>query len=181
MSIPSIDINRYQIISKIGEGGFSVVYRVKDKITGLFYAAKVSTLMIDEDTKDSQEAILLFREVYLLSVLDHPCILKFVGYFQTNFEDDPVPTIITELATNGSLLDIIEMEKSGLSPKNWDNTKKIINIYGIASGMSYLHSNNVIHRDLKLNNVLVDDNFHPKISDFGLSKITDFLSVSINI
>ena len=183
MSTPDLDldISRYKIISKIGEGGFSIVYRVKDITTGFFYAAKVSNFMIDEDTKDSQESIILFREVNLLSVLDHPCILKFIGYFQTNFEKDPVPTIITELATNGSLRDIIELENSGLSPKNWDNTKKLINIYGIACGMSYLHSHNVIHRDLKLDNILVDDYLHPKISDFGLSKILDFLSISLNV
>lgn len=47
--------------------------------------------------------------------------------------------------------------------------------------MSYLHSNNVIHRDLKLDNILVDDYLHPKISDFGLFKILDFLSISLNV
>lgn len=46
--------------------------------------------------------------------------------------------------------------------------------------MAYLHSHNVIHRDLKPGNVLMDEYLHPKISDFGLSKITDFLSISMN-
>lgn len=86
MSTPDLDldINRYKIISKIGEGGFSIAYRVKD-ITGFFYAAKVSNFMIDEDTKDSQESIILFREVNLLSVLDHPCILKFIRSSSYNY------------------------------------------------------------------------------------------------
>lgn len=179
MTIP--DINAYKKISKIGEGGFSEVSRVKEIKTGEYYAAKVSKFMINEETKDSQEALLLFREVNYMSLLNHPSVLKFIGYYQTDFEGEPQPTIITELATNGSLRDIIEMELSGLSPTGLDDTKKLINIYGIASGLLYIHSHNLIHRDLKPENVLIDDFLYPKISDFGLSKITDFLSVSINI
>ncbi|KAK8883181.1 hypothetical protein M9Y10_045831 [Tritrichomonas musculus] len=72
------------------------------------------------------------------------------------------------------------MELSGLSPDEWGDTKKLINIYGIASDMSYLHEQNILHRDLKPENVLVDGYLYPKISDFGLSKITDFLSISMN-
>ena len=47
----------------------------------------------------------------------------------------------------------------------------LIHIYGIASIMSYLHENDIIHRDLKLDNILFDDYLFPKISDFGLSKV----------
>lgn len=115
-----------------------------------------------------------------MSLLNYPSVIKFVGYYSTNFDDDPLPTIITELAVNGSLQDIIRMESQGLSPSDWNYTKKLINIYGIAAGMSYLHSHNVLHRDLKPENILVDEYLHPKISDFGLSKITDFLSTSMN-
>ena len=50
---PDLDISRYTIISKIGEGSFSNVYRIKDNILNVHYAAKVAKFMIDEDTKDS--------------------------------------------------------------------------------------------------------------------------------
>lgn len=53
-----------------------------------------------------------------MSLLNHPSILKFIGYSQTDFDGDPTPTIITEYATNGSLYEILEMEKSGLSPRS---------------------------------------------------------------
>ncbi|KAK8839443.1 hypothetical protein M9Y10_031797 [Tritrichomonas musculus] len=175
-----LDIDRYKIISKIGEGGFSQVYRVKDLKDGHYYAAKVANFMVNEETKDLQQTHLLFREVNLMSLLNHPAILRFIGYYSTNFDEDPVPTIITDLATNGSLRNLIEMESLGLSHKNWDITKKLIIIYGIASGMTYLHSHNVLHRDLKPENILIDEYLHPMISDFGLSKITDFLSISMN-
>lgn len=69
----------------------------------------------------------------------------------------------------GTLGDIIKK-----CPKNWTNTKKLINTYGIAHAMSYLHHNNILHRDLSIWNVLVDKNYYPKLSDFGLSiKIND--------
>lgn len=174
------DLNRYKLISKIGEGAFSKVYRVKDSETNIYYAAKVANLVVDEDSVDSQDSRLLFREVNLISMLNHPAVLKFVGYYQTDFENEPKPTIVTELATRGSLKDVIEMEISSISPYDWNDTKKLINIYGIASGLAFLHENSIIHRDLKPENILMDENLHPKISDFGLSKMTDFLSVSMN-
>ncbi|KAK8864991.1 hypothetical protein M9Y10_010519 [Tritrichomonas musculus] len=176
-----LDIHRYTMINKIGEGGFGHIYQIKDKNSDNYYAAKVLDFMIDDDAKDSEEALHLFREINLMSLLNHPSILRFIEYHPRNIEDDPFPTIIMELATNGSLRDIIELENSGLSPDGWDDIKKLINIYGIAAGMSYLHSHNIIHRDLKPENILVDVYLHPKISDFGLSKIMDILSKSMNV
>lgn len=74
-----IDLTRYRIISKIGEGSFSKVYRAKDSKTNKSYAAKICKFMVGENTQDSEEARLLFREVNLMSLLNHPSVLKFVG------------------------------------------------------------------------------------------------------
>ncbi|KAK8890736.1 hypothetical protein M9Y10_035521 [Tritrichomonas musculus] len=176
-----VNLNEYKILNFIGDGAFSNVFMIKCKKTRIKYAAKVIKLMVDEDTRDDDDTLHIFREVNLISILNYPSILKFIGYSQTNFDGDPNPTIITEYATNGSLKNIIEMEKLGIPPKEWNETKKLINIYGIASGMSYMHKYNVINRDLKPENILIDDYLYPKISDFGLSKILDTLSASMNI
>lgn len=93
--------------------------------------------MVDESTQDEQSTILLFREVNLMSLLNYPSILKFIGYCQTNFDNDPCPTIVSEFATNGSLRGVIDMEKAGISPDDWNATKKLINIFGIAAGLMY--------------------------------------------
>ena len=78
---PAIDITEYKIINKIGEGSYSIVYRVKDLKTERSYAAKVSKFMIAEETKNNPETLSLFREVNLMSLLNHPSILKFISFY----------------------------------------------------------------------------------------------------
>lgn len=59
----------------------------------------------------------------------------------------------------------------GLSDSKYDNTTRQKILIGIARGMIYLHKNYIIHRDLKPGNILLDDDFNPHITDFGLSKV----------
>ena len=176
-----LKLSNYKIIRHIGSGSFSNVYLVKNQQTRKSYAAKVSNSVVDNDTRDEKETLSLFREVNILTLLDHPAILKFIGYSQTDFEGNPRPTIVTEYSLNGTLYSVLDQAKSGLSPLNWNDTNKLIIVFGIASGMMYIHAHNVIHRDLKPENILLDGFFHPKISDFGLSKVNDILSASMNI
>ncbi|KAK8839074.1 hypothetical protein M9Y10_032543 [Tritrichomonas musculus] len=165
-----INLSDFQVLKHIGEGSFGDVYQIKNKTTNKMYAAKILKNQISSDYLHNEETLLFFREVKLLSILNHPSFIRFKGYSSVNFEQLPYPTIITQFASNGTLKDIIKSESLGLSPKGWDETKKLINIYGIAEGLKYLHYNNIIHRDLKLENILLDDNLYPKISDFGLIK-----------
>lgn len=166
-----IDINQYQQLDKIGKGQFGVVYKVKDKKSNKIYAAKISLTVI-ELTDDNESFVRnLVREVNIISKLDHPSIVKFVGFSRYDFHDKPKPVIVTEIMNGGSLKDLIELERSGISPTKWNDTRKLIILYGIAAAMMYLHAHNIIHRDLKPENILMDENLYPKIADFGLSKI----------
>lgn len=175
-----LDLSLYEPLYRIGAGGFSQVYLIEDENKQQF-AAKVSDSELNAKIKDYQSTVMLFREISLMSLMNHPSILKFIGYSPTDFNGNPHPTIITELAINKSLFDMIETEKSGSPPAEWNDTTKLIIIYGIASGMSYLHSNQIIHRDLKTKNILLNEFFHPLISDFGLSKTKAFISKSMNL
>ena len=73
--------------------------------------------------------------------------------------------MINEYSSKRSLFDILENERKGEKNDDWNDTKKLINIYGIASGMSYLHSNNIIHFNLNPKSILVDNQFHTKIAN----------------
>ena len=108
------------------------------------------------------------REVKILIFAKHPTIIKFYGYSKLDFQDET--NIIMELAKNGSLNDVISNAERGNKSEFYTNTAKQIIIVGISRGMKYLHDNQIIHRDLKAGNILLDDNFYPLITDFGMSK-----------
>ena len=168
VNLGSIDLNKYEKLKKIGSGGFGSVYEIKEKETQVIYAAKISIYEVDQCSNDV--IINLSREIDIISKLNHPSILKFIGFSSRNFKNKQKPTIISEYAPNFSLDKIIENERLGIGNHEWNDTKKLINIYGIASGMAYLHSLDILHRDLKPANILLDNFLYPKIADFGLSK-----------
>ncbi|KAK8899348.1 hypothetical protein M9Y10_001662 [Tritrichomonas musculus] len=174
-----LDLNSFTLMNRIGLGGFSEVFKVKDNKTGNVLAAKIS-LKPFIDNNDS-EIRNLKREINILAKLNHPSILKFFGFSPFNFHKDEKPTIITEFMPNGSLADIIELERKSNSSSFWNETRKLINIYGIASAMAYLHLHKIIHRDLKPANILMDDYLCPKIADFGLSKVDHTNQESMSI
>lgn len=115
--------------------------------------------------------IVLAREVNNTLILNHPTIIKLIRYSQTDFYNDSKPVIVTEYFPNKSLFEVLEQIRHGTAIPEWNDTKKLINIYGIATGMQYSPANNLIHRDLKTQNILIDEYLYPRITDFGLSKI----------
>lgn len=164
-----LDLRQYEKGKYLGKGGFGKVYEAREKSTGKLFAAKISLTATSESSDELIHNLL--REVNINASIRHASILHFIGFNPKDFENQDFPVIITELAANGSLEDVIDLEGRGLSIEGWNETKKLIMIFGIASGMSFLHSHDIIHRDLKLENILVDERLFPKISDFGLSKI----------
>ena len=168
VDIDPIDLSLFEQKIFVGEGQFGEVYKIKDKKTGKYIDAKINI----KELKfcNTNEIKNLTREINNLSKLKSPSILKFIGYNINDFTKNPKPTIITEFSPNGSLETIIEMQKRGLTPEKWTQTKQLITIYGIASGMSYMHKNDILHRDLKPANIFYDEYLFPKIGDLGLSK-----------
>lgn len=158
----------YDVLGLIGEGGFGKVKKIQKKETNEIYALKVIKCNL-QTTKRTQR-IHLKREIQILSNIYHPAILKYISYDLTEKNQKIKLSIVTEYMSHGSLDKVIEKEVNNKKPRNWNETTKIINLYGIASAMSYLHSRKIIHRDLKPANILEDKNFYPRIADFGLAK-----------
>lgn len=126
--------------------------------------------------KEMQDII---QQTNIISQINHPTILKLIGFSPSNFKEEPKPTIITEMITKKRLFDILEFAKYNNSLVDWNNTKKFINIYGIASGMKCLHSFGIIHSNLNPKSIYLDVNMYPKMTDFGrLTQILIFNSMT---
>lgn len=107
------------------------------------------------------------------SKLDHPSIIKFNGINFQYVESTLKPILITEYFTNGSLKTLLNKENQN---EKWNQTTKSIFLLGISNAIKYLHENGIFHLDLKPENVLIDENFHPILCDFGLFRcFPDFI------
>lgn len=90
-----LNLKKYQIIYRIGQGSFSTVFRIKNLETNEYYAAKVSKFMADDENEEVTKS--LFREINLMALLNHPSILKFIGYSPVNNEGHLLPTIVKKV------------------------------------------------------------------------------------
>ncbi|HMV29274.1 MAG TPA: serine/threonine-protein kinase, partial [Anaerolineales bacterium] len=152
-------IGRYEVKSELGRGGMATVYRAVDPNSGREVAVKVlpREMMHDPQFRERFE-----REIKMIASLEHPAIVPVydVG------DIDGQPYFVMRFMTGGSLSDLIE---KGSIPI--DETAKIIE--KIAQGLAYAHRKGVIHRDLKPDNILFNDDGEPFISDFGVAKLSE--------
>lgn len=150
---------RYKIISELGRGGMATVYRAFDPNFDREVAIKA---LPREMMHDPQFRSRFEREIKMVAQLGHPSI---VPVYDTG-EVDGQPYFVMRFMTGGSLSDRIE--KGGIPI---EETARIIG--KIAQGLAYAHRKGVIHRDLKPDNILFDENGEPFISDFGVAKLIE--------
>ena len=127
--------------------------------------AKVSNNKIYEPKRD--ELVQLSREMSFLSQLEHPSIIKFIGYSPTDFSNEQHSVLVTEIYGDCTLSDILDQERKQKTSKI-DSTTILIILYGVASGMSYLHTHKIIHRNLNPDSVYLDKRMYPKLGNFEL-------------
>lgn len=167
MKDSKVNIKKFKRLEQIGHGSFGNVCKAKYNENDKIYAAKC--LIIRYDDFGDQSKISFERELYCHQHLNHPAIIKYFGFSDTNFDGEDSPVIFTKYMENGSLFKMFENIRLGKA-KKWNNTKIVINILGITLGVKHLHSETIIHRDLKPSNILLDSNLYPKLTDFGTSK-----------
>eukprot|EP00270_Netrium_digitus_P011617 TRINITY_DN3712_c0_g1_i1.p1 TRINITY_DN3712_c0_g1~~TRINITY_DN3712_c0_g1_i1.p1 ORF type:complete len:518 (-),score=73.22 TRINITY_DN3712_c0_g1_i1:383-1936(-) len=144
----------------LGEGGFGCVYKGVIPSTGEVVAVK----QLDRSGLQGNREFLV--EVLMLSLLHHPHLVHLIGYCA----DGDQRILVYEFMDKGALEDHLLGAKKGTL--DWNTRMKIA--AGAAKGLEYLHARAnppVIFRDLKTSNILLDENFHPKLSDFGLAKL----------
>ncbi|KAJ7955892.1 Protein kinase [Quillaja saponaria] len=144
----------------IGEGGFGRVY------SGLLDdGMKVAVKVLKRD--DQQGGREFLAEVEMLSRLHHRNLVKLIGICA----EDRARCLVYELIPNGSVESHLHGVDKETAPLNWGARTKIA--LGAARGLAYLHEDSsprVIHRDFKSSNILLEHDFTPKVSDFGLAR-----------
>ncbi|KAK8878640.1 hypothetical protein M9Y10_005420 [Tritrichomonas musculus] len=103
------------------------------------------------------------------SELRNDTIVPFIGYCIDQNANIPTYSIIIQFMQNYSLNDLFQDCGGGIPHENWDFTRQIIFLYGIAYGIDYLHQNKIVHGNLNFCNILVSGNLLPKVSDFLIS------------
>ncbi|KZV17197.1 putative receptor-like protein kinase-like [Dorcoceras hygrometricum] len=152
---------------KLGQGGYGSVYMGK-----LRSGNNVAVKVLSKPSTNGQDFI---NEVATMGRIHHMNVIQLVGYCV----DRSKCALVYDFMPNGSLEKYIYIEKPGNSSLSWDRKHEIA--VGVARGIEYLHRGcdiQILHFDIKPHNILLDDNFNPKISDFGLAK---FYSTEKNI
>jgi serine/threonine protein kinase/ABC-type proline/glycine betaine transport system substrate-binding protein len=145
---------------KIGEGAYGVVFE------GIYLNKKVAVkqLFVDGVQDDVREEF--HAEVNIMRAMEHPCLVKLLGVM----EKMPKLLLVTELMLKGSLWDYYHREKRP-SPHARHMALVLEQSIDMADGMEYLHEKKILHRDLKSQNIWLDENLKCKIGDFGMSRL----------
>jgi serine/threonine protein kinase/tetratricopeptide (TPR) repeat protein len=155
-------LGRYQILAEIGRGGMGVVYRATDTRLHREVALKVLPAELTADPERKQRFI---REAQTASQLSHP----HIGMIHEVDEADGITFMTMELIRGEKLSDVLARGGLSLSHALEIATE-------VAEGLARAHEVGVVHRDLKPANVMITDDGHAKIIDFGLAKFVNALS-----
>jgi serine/threonine protein kinase len=158
-----VDLSKFESVRELGSGGFGVVKLMRHKETSELIAVKFFNPGM-ELTWDEN-----FLEVAVLCSLHHARVLRVIGWSFPN-EEGMEAQIATEYMSNGSLEDVLSLARKKEEPNWWTHENISILIIDIVDGLRYIHSQNVIHRDMKPANILIDSEYRARIADFGLSR-----------
>lgn len=155
--VQSLDISYSDLIygECIGKGGFGIVYKCT------YHGAQVAIKQLQIDNLSPEAEREFTQEASVMARMHHPNVVRFLGYCT-------VPRcLVMEYMPQGSLYSVLHKAES----LEWTIRMRIVT--DIASGLAFLHSKKIFHRDIKSLNVLLDNQYQAKLTDFGLSRIKD--------
>ena len=160
--------NKYKILEKKGKGASAIVYLAEDETTKKKYAIKV----LKELTPSFEHEINILKKV---SALNNPYIINLINYGEGPVKREGKEEVnsqyfVLEYSAKGEIFDYLYYSQTGLKEKY----AKLV-FKKILMGVQAFHKAGICHRDLKMQNILVDDSFNPKICDFGFGKEMDGL------
>ncbi|KAJ7266623.1 kinase-like domain-containing protein [Mycena rebaudengoi] len=164
LQLDSVDTNR-----QIGQGGFADIFLGRYK--GQDVALKRLRVYRQEPNEILQFQNLL-QEVLTWVHLKHDYVLPFLGLDQQSFEGYP-PCIVTPFMRNGTLEKFAKNRRGILTNRQVD-----LLLFETAQGLAHLHSQNIVHGDIRGGNVLIDSEEHARLADFGLTVVIDATKTS---
>lgn len=154
-------VAHFEILQKLGEGGMGEVYLVQDSKLNRKAAMKVQNLDSFED-KERRERFI--REAQTAAQISHPNIMAIFDMGIAKSSDDrDISYIVMEYLPGKTLSEIMRSSEYDLGDMMRVAEK-------IASGLAAAHRVSIVHRDIKADNIIIDENGEPKILDFGLAK-----------
>ncbi|KRX09044.1 Protein kinase-like domain [Pseudocohnilembus persalinus] len=153
-----VDLDDFQLIKVLGKGGFGIVFLVEDKMTGEQHAMKVlqKTFLMKHGQVENTKV-----EKMILEHVNHPFLVSLLYAFQ----DPKNLYFVTELMKCGELYEHM------VESRRFNEERARFYTVQLALGLGHLHGKGFVYRDLKLENILVDDKGNVHLADFGLSKL----------
>ncbi|XP_050063770.1 uncharacterized protein LOC114128407 isoform X2 [Aphis gossypii] len=148
---------QYEMLDELGKGRYGVVYKVKERETNKYYAAKFVRCIKSTDKEKAQE------EVDIMNCLRHPKLLQLDAAFDKPRE----VVLVTEYISGGELFERVVADDFTLTEKDC-----ILFMRQICEGVDYMHKQNVVHLDLKPENIMCQSrtSHYIKLIDFGLAQ-----------
>ena len=158
--------SEYEILECIGEGLQGKVYLANDKKKKIRVALKIPKTSNKDEAFPSEHVDALVHEIRILTSLNHPHIVQLQGVLCKRTAEHTHVASVLEYAENGDLYDII----ANTGPLSEDHIR--IYFKQLMSALQACQDQGIAHRDIKLENLLLDKNYNLKLCDFGLAKST---------
>jgi len=152
----------FELGALLGRGSYACVYRARSRHSGDEVAIKIIEKQLIAASPGLAERVRAEAETHI--ALDHPSIVKLLTFF----EDSSCVYLVLELCEGGELYH--HLRRSGGGLPEFEARDMLLMLL---EGMNYLHAQNIVHRDLKLSNLLLTRERRVKISDFGLSTVLE--------